>query len=427
MKRILSIICIIFAIIISLIYWSTSSTNKLFSTCSLVDDIDMDTIDFKKHDSVLIIPNTIYKSDVIKDIIQGQQYRKAWSTLVKFSILYLDTLFGGVEILKAGGGKQTHSLDLVDHRGIAYTLRSINKDPKVLIPKAAKFLNLENIIVDGISSQHPYGALLAAELAKAVNILHTKPKAYFVPKQKALGNYNEKYGNRLFLLEYETKGKTNWTPYENIIEIIDTDDLQKLKQIHGDKVSINKAAFIKTRLFDMVIGDWDRHSKQWGWIIEKNQGLFTAHPLAGDRDNAFFNMDGLLPLLISNKYITPKLRPFENDIDFFPGLVYNIDRYFLYNTNVELFISQAENLKRELTNFKIDEAFKVWPKPISILDKQAISEKLKSRRDHLILYARTFKKTVDDLGVLNEPVIGSEGKDFSKELKACFDCNVIID
>lgn len=425
MKRILLVVFIILTLCIGLIYWSTSSTEEVFDTCSLVDGSDINAIDFHKHDSVLLIPNSMYEGDDIKNIIQGQQYRKAWSTPVKYPILFLDTLYGGVKVIDEGGGKQTHSLDLLDKQGIVYSLRSINKDPKVLIPEAAKLLNLENIVVDGISAQHPYGAVLAAKLADAASILHTKPQAFFVPKQKSLGNYNEKYGNRLFLLEYETEGKTNWTSFENVLEIMDTDDLQKLKQKHGNKVSINKEAFIKTRLFDIIIGDWDRHGKQWGWIIIQQNENFLAHPLAGDRDNAFFNIDGLLPLLISNRYITPKLRPFESDIDFFPGLVYPIDRYFLLNTEEALFVDQAQNLQKQISDSVIDNAFKVWPNAIAELDKKAIAAKIKSRRDHLVEYAETFKKVIDDLGILNEPIVGSEDEDFPERLKNCFDCDTL--
>lgn len=423
MKKILFAIAVALAIFMALLYWSAGSTKKTFDTCSLVDGRDMDDIDFKNHDSVLVIPNDLYDSNLIKTIMQGQQYREAWAAPNKFPIVFLDTLFGGVTVIDEGGGKQTHSLDIKDKQGIVYSLRSINKNPEPLIPEVLKQLNLENIVVDGISAQHPYGALLAAKLAEAVGLLHTNPQAVFIPKQKALGMYNAKYGNRLFLLEYETEGKINWTKIPNVLEIMDTDDLQEFKMEQGEKLSINKNAFIRARLFDMVIGDWDRHGKQWGWVIEQKDEAFLAHPLAGDRDNAFFNLDGIVPSIVSNKHITPKLRPFEDDIDFMAGLVYRIDRYFLLNTDEALFIEQAEILQQLLTDEAIDNAFKVWPKPIAELNQGGITEKLKSRRDNLVEYAKKFKNTIDELGELEKPVRGSEDVKLSGGLKRCFDCS----
>ncbi|MFS4481466.1 hypothetical protein ACKGJY_00485 [Hyunsoonleella sp. 2307UL5-6] len=422
MKKLILSISIVLILCINLVYWSTHTTSKTFDTCSLLDGRSMDTIDFRNHDSVLLIPNDLYKSDIVKNLIQGEQYRAAWATPVKFPILFLDTLKGGVNVIEEGGGKQTHSLDVKDENGILYSLRSINKNPKPLIPDVLKILGLENIVVDGISSQHPYGALLAAKLADAVNIYHTNPKAYFLPKQSTLGNYNQKYGNRLFLLEYETEGEINWTLYKNVLELLDTDDLQEFKVKHKDKISIDKAEYIKVRLFDMVIGDWDRHAKQWGWAIEAIDNMYLAHPIAGDRDNAFFDIEGIIPMIASYKHITPKLRPFASDIDFFTGLVYDIDRYFLIGTDIHLFIEQAIEIQRHLTNIKIDEAFMVWPRPISKLHRKEISDKIKSRRDNLIEYAKTFKKTIDKLGVLDVSIKGFEDLNLPEELIKCFDC-----
>ena len=80
--------------------------------------------------------------------MQGSNYRDAWSEKVKFPIVFLDTLYGGMEIIKEGGGKQTHSLKLRAKNDILYTLRSVTKDPGKLIPEIAEDLGLENIIVD---------------------------------------------------------------------------------------------------------------------------------------------------------------------------------------------------------------------------------------------------------------------------------------
>jgi len=67
----------------------------------------------------------LFKADEVKKLMQGEQYRKAWSTPVKVPVMYLDTLFGGVTIEKEGGGKQTHSLKLKTKNDIELTLRSV--------------------------------------------------------------------------------------------------------------------------------------------------------------------------------------------------------------------------------------------------------------------------------------------------------------
>ena len=214
----------------------------------------------------------------------------------------------------------------------------------------------------------------------------------------------------------------NWTRFKNIDEIIDTDNLQELKLEEGAKLKIDSDALIRTRLFDMLIGDWDRHSKQWGWAIQENEDSLLAIPIPGDRDNAFFKLTGLVPAIITNKNIEPEIRPFEEDIDHMPGLVYPNDRYFLLKVPKEKFIEQARLLQEKLTDEKIQDAFKVWPKAIAELDQEEITTKLHSRREKLPEYAASFYEIIQERGDLSEALKGSEDLELPENLVRCFEC-----
>lgn len=424
MKKVLAFIAIIIVIFLLLTYWSVSSTSKEFKTGTIVNLDDLEKTDFRQHDSLWIAASTLYKGDILKEIMQGENYREAWSTPVKVPVVYLDTLAGGLKVIKEGGGKQTHSLKLKNEDNILYTLRSVTKDPQKLIPEIAETLGLENIIVDGISAQHPYGAILAAELAETAGVFHTHPQLVFVPKQKRLEGYNKKYGNRLYLLEFETESEKNWTSLKNIQGIVETNKLQELKMKYGDLLSIDRSALIKARLFDMLIGDWDRHAEQWGWALQekKDQTGVIAIPIAGDRDNAFFNIDGIIPSIVTNKNVEPLVRPFEEKIDYLPGLVYPFDRYFLINTPKNIFLEQAVELQNSLTDEKIASAFKVWPEEISKLDKEQIIQKIKSRRQSLTEYAGKFHEIIQEKGILTEALKGSEDLNLEGPMLECFEC-----
>lgn len=424
MKKVLIIFLGVVIILIGLIYLSVSSSQKTFETCTISNLEELQRTNFRNHDSVLIAPSTLYEANLLKDLVQGSNYRDAWSENVKFPIVFLDTLYGGMEIIKEGGGKQTHSLKLRSKNDIIYTLRSVTKDPEKIIPEIAEDLGLENIIVDGISAQHPYAAILVAELAQKLDILHTHPRMVFIPKQGVLGDFNKKFGNRLFLLEYETESKGNWTSLKNVSEIIETKDLQKLKFESKAKILVDQDALIKVRLFDLLIGDWDRHAEQWGWIIQKSDRGNIATPVAGDRDNAFFNISGLLPSIITNKNVEPLVRPFEKEIDHMPGLVYPFDRYFLSNTSEEMFIKQANELQKSLSDEIIANAFEAWPEQIRKLNEKEIAEKLKSRREKLQEYATQFFQQIQDQGKLSEALKGSEDLELSSSQLACFDCDL---
>tara|TARA_R110002049_G_scaffold307171_1_gene506975 strand:- start:679 stop:1953 length:1275 start_codon:yes stop_codon:yes gene_type:complete len=423
MKKIIYAVAIVILIVLIAVYYSLNYGNENGPVSVLINIDNVNDFDFKSHDSVMVAASFLYRSNDFKNFIQGEHYRDAWSEPIKVPIVFLDTLHGGSEIVDVGGGKQTKSLKLQAQNGIVYTLRSINKNPNPLIPEAIKTLGLENIIIDGISAQHPYGAIPVAYLAESIGLLHTNPKIVFVPKQQRLDKYNEEFGNKLFLLEYEKKNKVNWTNYENAIEIIDTDNLIELKNKKRDRLKIDEALLIKNRLFDLIIGDWDRHAKQWGWVLINEENTLNAIPLAADRDNAFFDVDGIIPSLVSNPNIVKELRSFEENIEYMSGLVQPFDRYFLIKTDADLFIEQANVLKDELSDKLIDDALNKWPKNIRELNAEDIRRKIISRRDNIVKHAANFKKRIDEAGNLeNWPLKGSEDLKINDSLKNCFEC-----
>lgn len=407
MKKILGVVVVLILVFSLFTYLSISSTTKQFKTCEILNSSVIDTTNFSDYDSILVAANTLYDGDWVKKFMQGEQYREAWAAPVRVPIVFLDTLLGGLQIVEEGGGMQTHSLELSDAKGIRYALRSISKDPSPMVPEVAQTLGLENIVVDGVSAQHPYAAIVVADLAEAANVPHTNPIVYFVPKQTTLGKFNDKFGNRLYLFEYETEGEVDWTNYENVVELLDTEDVQEWKK-EGEPITIDYPLLIRARLFDLIIGDWDRHAKQWGWAIEKKEGQLIAHPIAGDRDNAFFKQEGVLPSIISNDILLPEMQSFEHDIEYMQGLVRPFDVYFLRNTSIEQFVKEAKYLQKVLTDERIDRAFAIWPNIIYALDAEEIKSKLKARAKGIVSYAKSFKRILDEREL--EPIVlkGSE-------------------
>src|SRR5581483_5494388 len=60
----------------------------------------------------------------------GRNNRKEWNAPVKVPVLWLDTVYGGLQPYKMGGGNETRSLRLHTADGKEYVLRSINKSRK---------------------------------------------------------------------------------------------------------------------------------------------------------------------------------------------------------------------------------------------------------------------------------------------------------
>lgn len=419
MKKFFFFILFCLIVFFGLTYWSLSVGPSEIYISKIVEPEAITSEGSQNTEKVKVSATNQYSANGLKRFMQGVNYRKAWETPVTAEILSLDSF----EILDEGGGNQTKSLDILGPEGALYSLRSVNKDPTPLIPKVAKVLKLENIVRDGISAQHPYGALLAASLAEHAGLLHTHPKIVYVPEQKKLQKFSKPYGDRLYLLEYETEGDYNWTPYKNVVKIVETDELQEMKTELGKRLQIDTKKLIRARLFDLLIGDWDRHAKQWGWVLQQQEDQLVAIPLPGDRDNAFFRIDGVIPTILTNELVQPMVRPFEKDLDHIQGYVYPFDLYFLKNVSEKIFIEEAKALQESLTDEKMAAAMQQWPRELQQLNGDEILEKLISRRDKLQEYAIDFREEIERLDYPEVPLKGSEDLELPAHLKKCFECN----
>ncbi|OWP65179.1 hypothetical protein CDA63_01390 [Hymenobacter amundsenii] len=318
----------------------------------------------------------------------GEHYRKEWATPVEFPVLDLATEKGGLTPYKIGGGKQTASLKLRNEEGRNYTVRGIDKDPAAVLPEALRSGAAADILQDQISAQHPYAALVLPPLGDAAGILHTNPELRYVPEDPLLGQYLPRFGNVTGTLEEDAKDdQANVASLGYATNLVGTDKV--FERITDDNDNrVNEVDFARSRLFDMWIGDWDRHEDQWRWAERKQKDgdrIFTAVP--EDRDIAFFKGDGLLPYLASRKWAIRNFQNFGADYGDWKGLnltALSNDRVYLASVSKEEWVKEAQEMKAALTDKVIEDAIKNrFPADIYALHGAEIVAKLKSRRDLL--------------------------------------------
>lgn len=334
----------------------------------------------------------------------GEHYRDEYSMPVEVQTVNLDTLFGGVTPIKRGGGNQSVSLRLKDKSGQQWVMRALKKNAVQFLQITAykeKYVTedlkgtfLESFIHDVYTTSHPYAAFIMPTLSKAVDIYHTTPKLYYVPKQNALGLYNDDYGDALYMIE-EHVGKTQ-TKRENFGEpkkIISSMDLFKNME-RSQKHKVDEHAYVRARLFDMILGDWDRHQDQWRWSMTEKDGEKIYTPIPRDRDQVFSNYDGFIMRMIT--YITPsikKMQTYRNEID---NVLYHntngsrVDVVLLKSLEYNDWEKEALFIKEHLTDEVIEEAFKYFPKEVHGERLSKIKSVLRYRRDHILDIAEEY-------------------------------------
>ena len=349
--------------------------------------LDLSTI--SALDSVTAKASDQYKAGRSRKKWMGSNYRDVWSQEIQVPVFDFKSNGGDLKIVQRGGGMQTLSLRLEAPDGRQYTLRSIEKYPEKAIPEAFRETFAKDIVQDQISAAHPYGALVIPDLADAAGIYHTNPKVVWLADDPRLGNYRKTFANRLMLFEERPSGKARGLDFfGNADEIEST--FKIIKELAKDNDNyVDQEFVLRSRLFDLWIGDWDRHDDQWRWAEFDKKGGKMFRPIPRDRDQAFFVNEGRIPRLVSKKWALPKLQGFDYELKWPAGFMFNaryFDRSFLTSLEKQDWIDEAQRLQSVLTDEVIENAIRQWPKEIYELHGPEIIEKLKARREQLVEY-----------------------------------------
>ena len=214
--------------------------------------------------SVPVVPNDTYGAGWLHRRLFGSRYRELWGTSIEVEVLDLSAYAGGLTLIRGGGMGQSKTLHLQGADGRRYVFRPVNKT--ILLPEIYNGSIIESIVQDiKVSSFHPAAALVVASLAEALDILHVTPKMYVMPDSPRLDSLRELYAGELGQLEERPDEKTEENPgFAGARTVAGTDRLLEHLQENSHH-RVDAVAHLKVRLFDIVLGDRNRHLDQWRW------------------------------------------------------------------------------------------------------------------------------------------------------------------
>jgi len=343
------------------------------------------------------------QKSLVHKFLFGNHYRKYYSLPIEAKTATLDTLMGGLKPIREGGGHQSISLRLSDSKGREYVMRAMKKSATQFLQSVAfkdqyivndfEDTYAENFLLDFYTTSHPYTPFAVGNMADKVGLAHTNPVLYYIPKQNALKEFNSNFGDGLYMVEERpADNHLDAKNFGNPTDIISTSDM--MKNLHKDeKYTVDENEYIKARLFDMLIGDWDRHDDQWRWGEYKQGNKIVYKPIPRDRDQAFSKYDGTLLSLLMNIPALRHMRTFKAKIDNVKWLnrePYPLDLAFLKTSDRKDWIVQAKYIQENLTDRDIDNAFKSLPKEVQDGTIEDIKQKLRSRKGDLQKYASEY-------------------------------------
>ncbi|WP_273568205.1 metallophosphoesterase [Maribacter halichondriae] len=371
----------------------------------------------------------------------GERYRKYYGTEIKAPTVNLDTLFGGLKPVRKGGGHQSKSLRLRHKSGKEYVMRALRKVSELYL-QAMVFQDqyliddlqdsyLQEFLLDFYTGAHPYAPFTVGRLSDAIGIYHTNPVLFYVPKQPALEDFNTDFGNALYMIEeHAGDGHGDLASFGLSNELKSTDAmLDNLR--YDEKYEVDSKMYLRARLFDMVLGDWDRHVDQWRWaeFKKKNSSKVIYRPVPRDRDQVFSNMGDGLFMNVATRLI-PGLRimeGFHENIRNVEGFnsspkTYVLDVALFNETKREDWSEQAKFIQENLTLEVINEAFEAFPPEVrdETIDqiKKILLARIATIDQTADEYYRIIKKYSVVSGTDKDDWFEIENKDHSVEVSA---------
>lgn len=315
--------------------------------------------------------------------ILGENYRKLWATPIGVEVLDLERVGSGLRPVRRVGGEETLGLAFAGGDGRSYTFRAVDKDLTHVLPEFLRATAVEDVAQDQISATIPGVEVVAHPFARAVGILEPAARLVVLPDDQRLGEYREVFAGVLgTFLEYPQPG------FEEATEIQDHDSFWERRQRDGTNRADTRA-FLRARLLDLFLGDWDRHRGQWRWARVPGERLLQ--PIAEDRDQVFCDFEGLA--MSAARATGAQLVRFEPE---YPALDdgtqngWDLDRFLLTDLDREQWMEVARSVQTALTDEVIEEGLRRLPQEYYALVGGDLTAILRKRRDALGAHAERY-------------------------------------
>ncbi len=321
-------------------------------------------------DSVqLIAVGKEYKASKSKRKAFGKHYRESWIRPVHIKHLDLTRQYGGLKPVALADS----NLLLQNAKGQQYTFSLINKNPYDLLPQGFEATFPEDVLQDQTSTSHPFGAVVVDKLAERARLPHRESQLFYMPFSRLLSEYLADFGGKAGILE-KSIDKNALISTEELYKTLETNPNTKVKQHE----------LLKARLFDFIIGDYDRGEETLLWQAEKRDGLIWYSPIPKTRKSYFTKIDGFLPSILKN--LAPEVQHFDYKIKDPTKLAIsarNLDRNLLNELSKKDWLAISKELQQDLNEETVKEAVKQIPKESYQIDGKQITDKLIARIQNL--------------------------------------------
>lgn len=320
-----------------------------------------------------IVKKSVYSSESkersdIYNSIWGKHYRDLYFVPVTVPSVTLATLLGGVNCVKPAD--EFHGIYIKDKQDKIYLLKPLGGASSFLqsdffqdMYNKADFKDtyLDEFIGDAYTIINPYTFLVSDYLAKVTGLDTNNPHLYYLSDNASFDTIGD--GSRI---QDKLVSVTDVLEINSDEDIISTDSL--LDVLGRDKSNeVDQHLYIRERVFDMLIGDWNKIPENWNWKLYKDGNKNVYRPLVVDRSHAFTKVEGFLfkqMLGVLSLGFISNYDEYIDNIKRFNKLGFTLDVALTAQSDESVWLGEARFLKDRLTDDVINIAFRQLPDEI---------------------------------------------------------------
>ncbi|MFN8574128.1 MAG: BamA/TamA family outer membrane protein [Gemmatimonadaceae bacterium] len=336
-----------------------------------------------------------YKAGRLHKLVLGEDYRALWTAPIEVPVLDLVQEAGGLTPTERGGSMQTNSLRFAGADGREYVFRPLEKDFTKGLPADLRETLISDIAQDQVSGYHPASSIVVSSLLDATGLHHPRPRMMVMPDDARLGTFQKEFAGVVGTFEERpTRDFDAVAGQDGAADVISSEKLfERIRKNRPDQVDTK--AYLSARLFDVFVGDRDRHRDQWRWGKFSTARDAAWEPIPRDRDMPFAKFEGLGPWMVRG--FVPQLVSFE---EAYPSMVWlnwngrEIDRRLLGGMERASWDSAARVLQAQLTDSVLHAAIDAMAEPYVKLNGDRLYRELVARRENLPRAADDFYRVL---------------------------------
>jgi hypothetical protein len=318
-------------------------------------------------DSIILAAHPDFQAGWLHTFFFGSLWRDIWTTPVR------------AEVVHPGDSLNTTETFIPFYQD---SFRTLPAELEVLLPV--------NIVNDQMCMINPFAPLVISPMLEAVHLPFRKGRLSALIITDTSDWENGKINARLGIMQ----GPWLNIPFDRqdsvSNRIINTqhmlDSLEKDHQAYIDELQ-----YLKARLIDILLGDWERSEDQWLWFSIRKNGRTCWRPVPLNHHQAFVRLNGLLPSVAH--LAIPQLANCGDNISSVEHLTLTgqtLDRRILVSYTKQVWDSMATWIQGALTDSVFMEGLHQLPSNIYAKEGKNLFHLLQSRRSQLPKAAEKF-------------------------------------